>query len=373
MPAGKAKESRAFGSPSRYVQGPGEIRNLPLFAANYGPSALVIIDTFFYQEYRETIPAMFAAQGMRAYPVEYAGACCEDTLHRLVAYTKTLPEIPDTFIGIGGGQVCDMNKAVGATFGKAFINVPTSLATDAPTSTHSIINNEGQMPYLIVHTKNPDYVVVDTEITVRSPIHMLISGIGDALATFVEAEMSWANNNVCNAGGGTYRPTRLGMAVAKLSYEILLEKGRAAVRAARAHVRTPAYEDVAEATVLLSGLGFECTGVSIAHGLQAAFHVLDCKPLLHGLGVGYCTLVQLVLMNDNARFEEIFAFCRDVGLPVCTADLGLTEENRAENIAKLVDEAYANRWNIQNMPFHISKDMLHDAILYLDAYAAEKK
>ena len=37
MPSGKAKESRAFQSPSRYIQGPGELRNLPVFAANYGP------------------------------------------------------------------------------------------------------------------------------------------------------------------------------------------------------------------------------------------------------------------------------------------------------------------------------------------------
>ena len=59
-----------------------------------------------------------------------------------------------------------------------------------------------------------------------------------------------------------------------------------------------------------------------------------------------------------------------MGLPVCTADLGLTAENRNENVEKLVDEAYANRWNVQNMPFHISKQMLINAIYYLDAYAA---
>lgn len=372
MPAGKAKESRAFGSPSRYVQGPGEIRNLPQFASNYGNTAMVIIDTFFFEEYKIKIPEMFAACGMTAYPTEYAGNCTEQTLHRLIHEANALPKLPDVFIGIGGGQVCDMNKAVGVSLGKAVINVPTSLATDAPTSTHSIINNDGQMPYLMVHHKNPDYVVVDTEITVNAPLHMLISGIGDALATYVEAEASWANNNVCNAGGGTYRPTMLGMAVAKLAYDTLLEKGRAAVRAAKAHVRTPAYEDVAEATILLSGLGFECTGVSIAHGLQAAFHVLDAKPMLHGAGVGYCTLIQLILMNDNERFEQIFDFCKAVGLPVCTKDIGLTEENRQENIAKLVNEAYANRWNVQNMPFHISREMLRDAICYLDAYAAEQ-
>lgn len=370
MPDVQAKESRAFGSPSRYIQGPGEIRNLPTFAANFGDTALLIIDTFFYAEYSRSIPAQFEENGMKAYTFEFSGASSSAMLQKIVDYCNTLPKIPDTFIGIGGGQACDINKAAGAAFRKAFINVPTSLATDAPTSTHTIINDPDQMPFLMVHYKNPDYVVVDTEITIKSPLFMFVSGIGDALATYVEAEESFAHNNVCNAGGGTYRPTQLGMAVAKLSYDVLLEKGRAAILAAKNQVRTPAYEDVAEATILLSGLGFECTGVSIAHGLQAGFHVLPPKKgLLHGSGVGYCLLIQLILMNDNARFAEIFRFCKDVGLPVCTRDIGLTPENRTEYVEKLVDEVYGKRWNVQNMPFHISRQMLIDAIYYLDAYA----
>ena len=371
MPSGKAKEARAFGSPSRYIQGPGEINNLPEFAANYGNTALAIIDSFFYEEYRVKIPQMFSDAGMVAYAVEFSGKSSDEALKALVDHCKTLPQIPDTFIGIGGGQTCDINKAVGAAFRKAFISVPTSLATDAPTSTHTIINNEGQMPYLMIHYKNPDYVVVDTEITINSPLSMFISGIGDALATYVEAEASLANNNVCNVAGGRYKPTQLGMAVAKLSYDILLEKGRAAILAARDHLRTPAYEDVAEATTLLSGLGFECTGVAIAHGLQAGFHVLPCKPLMHGAGVGYCMLVQLIIENNLERFEELFDFCKDVGLPTCTADIGLTPENRQESVEKLVDEVYGKRWNVCNMPMHISRDMLIKAIYYLDTYAAE--
>ena len=372
MPSGKAKEARAFGSPSRYVQGPGEINHLPDFASNYGSTALAIIDSFFYNDYKEKIPQMFAEADMTAYTVEFSGKSSTETLEALKAHCHTLPHMPDTFIGIGGGQTCDINKAVGAAFRKAIINVPTSLATDAPTSTHTIINDEGQLPFLLVHYKNPDYVVVDTEITIQSPLSMFISGIGDALATYVEAEASFANNNVCNVCGGQYKPALLGMAVAKLSYEVLLEKGRAAVRAARRHLRTPAYEDVAEATILLSGLGFECTGVAIAHGLQAGFHVLPGKPLMHGQGVGYCMLIQLILENNILRFEEIFNFCRDVGLPICTGDLGLTDENRREGVEKLVEAVYGKRWNVCNMPMHISREMLVNAIHYLDAYAAEQ-
>ena len=286
-------------------------------------------------------------------------------------FCRTLPQIPDTFIGIGGGQTCDINKAVGATFRKAFFSVPTALTTDAPTSTHTIINNPHEQPRLMVHYKNPDYVVVDTEITVQAPAWMMVSGIGDALATYIEAQASFANNNVCNAGAGDYRPTLMAMSAAKLSYEILLEEGRSAIRAARQHLRTPAYEDVVEATVLLSGLGFECTGVSIAHGLQAGFHVLPVKPLLHGTGVGYCTLIQLIVQNDS-RFGEIFSFCRDIGLPVCTQDLGLTPENRDASICALVDEVYGKRWNVANVPHYFSRQTLIDAIYYLDAYAAEQ-
>lgn len=199
----------------------------------------------------------------------------------------------------------------------------------------------------------------------------MVSGIGDALATYIEAQASFANNNVCNAGAGDYRPTLMAMSAAKLSYEILLEEGRSAIRAARQHLRTPAYEDVVEATVLLSGLGFECTGVSIAHGLQAGFHVLPVKPLLHGTGVGYCTLIQLIVQNDS-RFGEIFSFCRDIGLPVCTQDLGLTPENRDASICALVDEVYGKRWNVANVPHYFSRQTLIDAIYYLDAYAAEQ-
>ena len=202
MPSGKANESRAFQSPSRYIQGPGEIRNLPHFASNYGSTALAIIDSFFYETYRQTIPALFESAGMTAWTVAYPGTATDDTLRQLVNFCKTLPQLPDTVIGIGGGQTCDISKAVGAFYRKAFICVPTALTTDAPTSTHTVLHNPHEQPKLVVHSKNPDYVVVDTEITVQSPAWMMVSGMGDALATYIEAQASFANNNVCNAGAG---------------------------------------------------------------------------------------------------------------------------------------------------------------------------
>ncbi len=370
MPSGKAGESRSFGSPSRYVQGPGEFDNLPVFAANYGNSAMAIIDPFFFDEFSVRITKLFEEKGMRVYPVQFGGTSSDAELERLLGIVKTLPEVPDTFIGIGGGQTCDINKAVGATLRRAFISVPTSLATDAPTSTHTIINNPGEMPRLMFHYKNPDYVVVDTDITVTAPVSMFVSGIGDALATYIEAKASFANNNVNNVAGFRYRPTLMSMEIARLCFDILMEKGRAAVEAAECHIRTQAYEDAAEATTLLSGLGFENTGVAIAHGLQAAFRSLPIRPLPHGTGVGYCMLIQLIIENDLELFEEVYDLCADIGLPVCTVDLGLAPEDREEAVEALVTDAVENRWNVKNMPFTITKGMLKNAIDYLDLYTA---
>jgi len=371
MPEGKARECRCFQSPSRYMQGPGMIKRLPKFAATFGPSAVLIIDPFFYDEFSVTVPKMFEEAGMKAYPIKFPGYAGKKELAELIEAVKALPEIPDTFIGMGGGQAMDINKAVAASFRKNWISFATALTTDAPTFTHTVINNPGAQNELMFHYKNPDYVVVDTDITIKAPGWMLVSGIGDALATYFEAQASYANNNVCNAGLEDYRPTLLGLTSAKLCCDILLKDGVAAMRAAKQHLRTPAYENVVEATTLLSGVGCENTGVSIAHGLQAGFGVLP-KHFPHGVGVGFCVLVQLIVENSE-RFPEIFEFNKAIGLPVCTADLAIPAEERDELLEKLVDGVYGKRWQVMNQPHFYEKSTLVDAIKYLDAYAEEHK
>lgn len=369
MPGKKAGEARGFQSPSRYVQGPGEIEKLPAIAKNYGDTVLAIIDTFFYERYSLLFQSMFAQAGMSVYPVEHAGPCSGERIEQLEELCRTLPTQPQVFIGMGGGQACDIAKAVGAHFRGAFITVPTALTTDAPTSASTVVNDPGEQNRPVNHYKNPDYVVVDTQITIQAPPHMLISGMGDALATYVEARASYANNNVNYVGEG-YRPTLLSMNIARLCFDVLMEKGRAAMLAAKNHLRTPAYEDVVEAVVLLSGLGFENTSVAMAHGLDAGFEGVPIH-VLHGTGVGYCTLVQLLVENDLELFEKAYAFCRDVGIPVNTAQLGLSEEERMGCIEKLVDSVYGKRWSVSNLPVHVSRETLLNAILYLDIYAAE--
>ena len=107
MPAAKAGESRVFQGPSRYIQGPGEINNLPKFAGSFGDTALAIIDTFFYAEYSKKLEEMFEAAGMTCYSYEFSGAATDDAIAKIAEFTRALPKTPQTFIGLGGGQTLD--------------------------------------------------------------------------------------------------------------------------------------------------------------------------------------------------------------------------------------------------------------------------
>ena len=369
MPLGKAGVSRAFGSPSRYIQGPGELRNLPSLTKNYGSSAFLLIDRFFYSEYAPLFQQLFSEAGLSLICEEFAGECCDQEMHRLKALAAS--GAPQVFIGIGGGKTCDTVKGLADLCSGVTIVCPTALSTDAPTSVHSVVYREDHSYYLMVHRSNPDIVLVDTAVAINASPRMFAAGMGDALATYLEARACLESGNVNNVGSG-YRQTLLGMAVAKLSFDVLMAKGREAYLAARNHIRTDAFEDVAEANTLLSGVGFENTGCSIAHGLQASFATLpETMGSMHGEQVAFGALCQLVAENrPTDEFERIYRFCRDVHRPVSLAALGITENVR-ETVEKAVDYGMANKVILQIEPFTVTKERLLNAIFYVDAYAKE--
>lgn len=71
---------------------------------------------------------------------------------------------------------------------KPVIIVPTIASTDAPCSALSVIyTDEGVFEKYLFLPSSPDMVMVDTDIVSKAPVRLLISGMGDALATYFEA------------------------------------------------------------------------------------------------------------------------------------------------------------------------------------------
>ena len=125
-------------------------------------------------------------------------------------------------------------------------------------------------------------------------------------------------------GGGS---TRSAAALAELCYKTLLEDGAAALQATRTKIVTPALERLVEANTLLSGLGFESSGLAAAHAIHNGLTVAPgTHPYFHGEKVAFGLLVQLVMEGSpRATVEQVLDFSTEVGLPLTLAEIGLPE------------------------------------------------
>ena len=158
------------------------------------------------------------------------------------------------------------------------------------------------------------------------------------------------------------------LALAELCYQTLLADGAAALQAVRTQVVTPALERLVEANTLLSGLGFESSGLAAAHavhnGLTAAH---GTHAYYHGEKVAFGLLVQLVLEGvPSTTLEKVLAFSSEVGLPITLAEIGLTKLTR-DQLDPIARRATAPGETIHNEPFEVTPDMVADAILAADA------
>ncbi|MHC4180874.1 MAG: dehydroquinate synthase/iron-containing alcohol dehydrogenase family protein, partial [Planctomycetota bacterium] len=219
---------------------------------------------------------------------------------------------------------------------------------------------------------NPDIVLVDSRVIANGPIRAFVAGMGDALATWLEAEAAY-KTRAANLGGGV--STTAAMALARLCYETLMEYGLEAKRAVEQHALTPAVEKVIEANVLLSGLGFESGGLATAHMIANALPSFpECKNLMHGEKVGFGVVSQLCL-DDEVDVDEMYAivdFEIAVGLPVCFTDLKL--ENVTRGRLQPIGDVCAGEGSLcANHPFDVTADGVIDAMIAADALGRERK
>ena len=113
-------------------------------------------------------------------------------------------------VGAGGGKVLDAARAAAADLNLPVVNCPTVASSDAPCSALSVIySDEGVVEGSRFYRKNPDLVLVDTQVIALSPPRLLVAGMGDALATWFEAK-TCAQGHVKNMRGGLSTQSALG-------------------------------------------------------------------------------------------------------------------------------------------------------------------
>lgn len=349
--------------PGRYVQGYQAIQLLGEETARFGQQAFLIVDPFVHDNLLPTFEAALKA-AVNYTTVNFGGECSDEEIEILAKQAKQ--NNAAVVVGVGGGKTLDTAKAVAHTLAVPVVIVPTLASTDAPTSALSVIYTpEGVFKRYLILPQNPNLILVDTDIVAHAPVRFLVSGIGDALSTWFEAdacERNYAGNMTGRVGSMT------AYALARLCYDTLLEYSVAAKVACEKQVVTPALERIVEANTLLSGLGFESGGLSACHAIHNGLTVLEqTHQYWHGEKVAVGVLTALFLTDKSAALiDEVYTLCEAVGLPTTLADIGLADVTDDE-LMQVATAACAEDETIHNEPMPITPQQVFAALKTADA------
>ncbi|KAG9396958.1 Glycerol dehydrogenase [Carpediemonas membranifera] len=358
--------NRVFMSPARYVQGPHCLEKLKEYTDKIVDKLIIAISAGGKKRLEKTLMSSFDDNKPTLHV--FNGECSQTEINRLTDLIRTGGY--NVVCSVGGGKLHDLAKAAAFHTKQPCVIVPTACSNDAPCTAVSVIYTEEGVVESFLFTDSPRLVLVDTDIIAKAPVRTLVAGMGDALATYIEARAS-KQKDCQTAAGGIAGVT--GIALARLCYDTLLADSVKAKLSNEAGVPSVALENVVEAATLLSGLGFESGGLAAAHAVHTGLTVLEeSHAYLHGEKVAFGVMTQLFM--ENAPMEEIETvanYCLSVGLPIALSDIGLTHASD-EALMKVAAVAAAPHDTAVNLPFHVSAETVFAALKATDAYGRMK-
>ncbi len=354
--------TQIFGSCNRYVQGYGELNHLSKHVVWMGKSFLVVASKNRLRDLREKVS--LAMEGLSLMFVEFNGESSWEEIHRIEKLVQEFKA--EAVLGIGGGKIADTIKVVAHTQGIKAVVIPTIAASDASTSAAALVyRNNGTVEEVLSFASSPSLVLVDTEILLDAPVRLFVAGMGDALSTYIGGKVCQDNyfDNHFLAKG-----TRTGLAIAQQSYELLLRYGRQAKQAAEVKALTDAFNIITEVNILMSGLGFENNGSASDHSFYFGTLGLPGREeyVYHGEGVAFSSCCQMIMQGaETEQLDEVYRFCRDVGLPITFEDMHLP--NLTETEMDWITKEALKQAFIHNHPFEVDYAKVSGAYKTADA------
>lgn len=353
--------------PSKYIQGAGVINELPTLINLFGKKGLLLASPTA----KRILPDYCDSSAIEQIQIEvFNGESCEEEIRRVIRLIEE--NNIDVLIGMGGGKTIDTAKIAADRKNIPSIIVPTIASTDAPCSGCAIIyTKEGVFVEVEYQKTNPAAVLVDLNIITNSPVRFLVAGMGDALATWFEAQSCERTQSLNECHGLS---TRAGFNMASLCYDTLLKYGILAKKANEGQIVTPALSHIVEANILLSGIGFESCGLAAAHSVHNGLTALEeTHRYYHGEKVAFGTLTGLHLTGaDPEEIETVYEFCEAVGLPTTFAELGLENINK-EQLKIVAEKSCEKNSYIFHEAGEITPQKVIDAMIMADITGKSRK
>lgn len=357
-------------APSRYIQGYNVIADFGSHVSRLGKRPFIMGGKTALSQVRDKMVPGINSNALECAFTVFTGKGTKKDAADLAA--EAVNHKADIITGVGGGLTIDTAKVVSHHTGLPLVIIPTIASTDAPCSSAALQYTEDHViDDIVLLKRNPDLVLVDTKIIAEAPTRFFIAGMGDALATWFEAntcEMTGAKNL---AGA---LPTAAGKAIARLTYDTIMQYGESAKLAVDSNTVTPAVELVIEANCLLSSIGFENCGLGAAHSFGVGVGTLKgTEDRLHGESVGFGIIANLIIENyPREEIDKVIKFCVSVGLPVTLDELGVEDQSR-ENIQSAGQACFGPGSNMQNLAFDVTEELAADVIIAADALGKSYK
>lgn len=200
-----------------------------------------------------------------------------------------------------------------------------------------------------------------------APERFLVAGIGDAMAKHVESFWS------AKAGEKLDYGSEFGITAGGMCFFPLLREAPQAIKDFKKGIVSEALENTILNVVVSPGVVSVAVhpdyngGIahSLFYGLTGRSHIE--KNYLHGEVVSYGTLVNLMADEDYEKLEPAWKLNKELGLPVCLADLELEREDSLDDVLGLT---LANQ-ELKHTPYPVTKELIREAILKLENYRAE--
>jgi glycerol dehydrogenase len=165
-----------------------------------------------------------------------------------------------------------------------------------------------------------------------------------------------------------------GLNLARLCYDTLLRDGVEARQSCEQNSVSIALDRVTEANILLSGIGFESSGLATAHSVHNGLSALgETHAFYHGEKVAFGALTGLHLTGSPAEEREtVYSFCEAVGLPTTFSDIGIHVVTH-DKLMEVAVKTCAPAEGIHHEIVEVTPAKVIDAMIAADAQGRSRK
>lgn len=353
-------------TPDKYISEENILKNAGELIKQIGDYALVIGGETALSVTGEKFLNSLDLEKIRYSIEKFRGYCTYKNIDNYALKAKELGV--NVIIGIGGGRVLDLVKAVGEKLKLPVITIPTIVATCAAWSALSVIyDDEGRHKDFLLLENSPKLILADIKIIYDSPRRYLHAGIGDTIVKWYEAfPHKTVKKDIT---------LRIGLQTSKLALDIL-ENYTDLIEKSEEVPLDEKFRDVVDSIIVLAGLVGSINGgnhiAAIAHTLHDSLtHILDTRETLHGEKVAFGLIVQFILEGrDEEEVKKLIKRLNILQIPITLVQLGIKDDidNKVLNI---IDNINFTTEQKNDLIFKVDGGLIKEAIIKADEFGNE--